>query len=185
MCRFGAIDPRGGPLVTIAYGGYSPVAKAFEACQTGVMAEHVENSTSEKQSATGQEPPTQSMSTQAGSGAEPGRKRRAESNVDWSKAKDQIVGLLSGVARWLGVIFAVILVLRVIFVIGEANTSNGIVTFVQSWSDSLSVGFENLFTPDDHKLEILVNYGIAAIFWLIVSTIVAKIIRRVGDSINV
>src|SRR5699024_12394010 len=127
--RVAASDPRGGRLLSYAYGRYPRVAKAYEACQPGVMAEHVENSTSDKRSATGQEPPTQSMSTQAGSGAEPGRKRRAETNVDWSKAKDQIVGLLSGVARWLGVIFAVILVLRVIFVIGEANPSNGIGTF--------------------------------------------------------
>jgi len=149
------------------------------------MAEQVDSSAHETQHATGNEAETQTMSTQSGTAAGAGPKRRAESSVDWSKAKERIVGLLSGVVRWLGVIFAVILVLRVIFVIGEANGDNGIVTFVESWSDSLSVGFEDLFTPDEFKTQILVNYGIAAIFWLIVSALVAKIIRRVGDSINV
>ena len=117
-------------------------------------------------------------------GSERGRKRRA-SSADWAKAKEQIVGLLAGIARWLGVIFAVILVLHVIFVIGEANEDNGIATFVRNWSEGLALGFQDLFTPDDNKLRVLVNYGIAAIFWLIVSSIVAKIIRRIGDSISV
>lgn len=118
-------------------------------------------------------------------GSQRAKRRRAASSVDWAKAKDQIVGLLAGVVRWLGVIFAVILVLEVIFVIGEANEDNGIATFVRNWSEGLAVGFENLFTPDDAKLQVLVNYGIAAIFWLVVSSIVAKIIRRIGDSIDV
>lgn len=163
------------------------------------MAEHVDKSAPEGQATTAGDdgatqalpqqqhaaPQQQGVSQQNGTGAETRRKRRAESSVDWSKAKDQIVGLLSAVVRWLGVIFAVILVLHVIFVLGEANGDNGIVTFADSWSKSLSMGFEDLFTPDDHKLEVLVNYGIAAIFWLVVSAIVSKIIRRVGDSINV
>jgi hypothetical protein len=34
--------------------------------------------------------------------------------------------------------------------------------------------------PTDPKLSVLVNYGIAAIFWLVVSAIVAKVIRRLG-----
>ena len=43
-----------------------------------------------------------------------------------------------------------------------------------------ALGFKDLFTPDDPKLQVLVNYGIAALFWLIVSAILAEIIRRVG-----
>ncbi|WP_116051213.1 hypothetical protein [Amycolatopsis palatopharyngis] len=100
----------------------------------------------------------------------------------WRRAKDRTVGLLASVVRWIGLVFAAILVLHVIFVIGDANPDNGIVSFVTSWSDSLSLGFNDLFTPDDEKLRVLINYGIAAIFWLIVSAVLAKIIRRVGGS---
>lgn len=165
------------------------------------MAEHVERSGTEQEAPGGETNVTQALppqpqagaaqggavastGTQASSSSE-GRRRRAESSVDWSKAKEQIVGLLAGVARWLGVIFAVILVLNVIFVIGEANEDNGIATFMREWASTLSIGFEDLFTPDDAKLRVLVNHGAAAIFWLVVSSIVAKIIRRVGDSIKV
>jgi hypothetical protein len=64
--------------------------------------------------------------------------------------------------------------------VGGANPGNGIVTFVTSWSDPLAWGFKDLFTPGDAKLRVLVNYGIAAIFWLIVSSIIARLIRRLG-----
>jgi hypothetical protein len=71
-------------------------------------------------------------------------------------------------------------VLHIIFVIGDANAANGIVSFVKGWAESLSLSFKNLFMPTDPKLSVLVNYGIAAIFWLVVSAIVAKVIRRLG-----
>lgn len=121
----------------------------------------------------------------ASSRAEGARRRRSTPSMDWRKAKEQIVALLAGVVRWLGVIFALILVLHVIFVIGEANPDNSIATFVREWSDGLVIGFQDLFTPDDTKLRTLVNFGLAALFWLVVSAVVAKIIRRIGDSIDV
>jgi hypothetical protein len=100
--------------------------------------------------------------------------------VDWRKQTGRIVSFLAGLVRWIGLIFAAFLVLHVIFVIGDANQANGIVSFVKSWAESVSLGFKDLFQPSDPKLSVLVNYGIAAIFWLVVSAILAKVIRRVG-----
>ncbi|OZM73454.1 hypothetical protein CFN78_10910 [Amycolatopsis antarctica] len=108
--------------------------------------------------------------------------KKSGSKVDWRAAKDKVVGLIAGIARWIGLIFALILVMHVIFVVGDANPENGIVTFARDWSETLSVGFKDLFAPADPKLSVLVNYGIAALFWLVVSSIVAKIIRRVGGA---
>lgn len=99
--------------------------------------------------------------------------------VDWGGGAERVAGLV----RWLGLIVAAILVLHVVFVIGEANEANGIVTFVRGWADGLSLGFRDLFMPADLKLRVLVNYGIAAIFWMMVSAILAKIIRRIGGSV--
>jgi hypothetical protein len=73
-------------------------------------------------------------------------------------------------------------VIHVIFTVGSANPANGIVSFVKSWADGLALGFSDLFTPSDEKLRVLVNYGIAALFWLVVSGILAKVIRRVGGA---
>jgi hypothetical protein len=111
-----------------------------------------------------------------------GTGKPSKPSVNWREAGLRITGLLATLARWAGLLFAAILVLHVIFVIGDANQDNGIVTFVNDWSQGLALGFEDLFTPEDAKLRVLVNYGIAALFWLIVSSVLARIIRRVGGA---
>jgi hypothetical protein len=104
-------------------------------------------------------------------------------SVDWRRVKDWVVSLIAGILRWVGLIFAAILVLHVIFTVGSANPANGIVSWVRGWAESLSIGFKDLFQPGDAKLQVLVNDGIAAFFWLIVSGIVAKLIRRIGGTV--
>lgn len=108
------------------------------------------------------------------------RSRRAA--VDWRQTRGRVASVLATIVRWVGLVFAALLVIHVIFVVGSANPDNGIVSFVRSWADGLALGFSDLFTPSDEKLRVLVNYGIAAIFWLVVSGILAKIIRRVGGT---
>ncbi|WP_436493257.1 hypothetical protein [Actinokineospora sp. HUAS TT18] len=91
-----------------------------------------------------------------------------------------IVGLVAGIVRWVGLVIALILVVHVILVMGNANQGNGITSFFRDWAEPLALAFKNLFTPDDPKLAVLVNYGLAAVFWLVVSTVVAKLIRRLA-----
>ncbi|WP_326945028.1 MULTISPECIES: hypothetical protein [unclassified Amycolatopsis] len=100
--------------------------------------------------------------------------------VDWRRAGGKVANAVASIVRWVGLVFAAILVIHVIFTVGSANPDNGIVSFVHSWADGLALGFSDLFTPTDAKLRVLVNFGIAAIFWLVVSGILAKVIRRVG-----
>lgn len=106
--------------------------------------------------------------------------RRERSRRELEKVRSAVVGLLASIIRWVGLLFAVVLVIYVILVIGEANPSNGITQFVHNWADTVSLGFKNLFTPTDPKLRVLVNYGIAAVFWLVVTSIVAKLLRRLS-----
>lgn len=101
-------------------------------------------------------------------------------DVDWVAAKDRFVTLLAGVVRWVCLIFALILVLYIVFVVAEANKNNGIVEFIRDSAGNFTLGVGDLFTPSDPKLTVLVNYGIAAIIWLIIGAVGAKIIRRVG-----
>ncbi|HET6504841.1 MAG TPA: hypothetical protein VFG87_29170 [Amycolatopsis sp.] len=105
---------------------------------------------------------------------------RRDVQVDWRRAKDRSVGLLAGIVRWAGLIFAAILVLHVIFVVGSANPGNGIVSWVRGWAGTFSIGFADIFEPADPKLRVLVNFGLAALFWLVVSGVLARIIRRIG-----
>ncbi|GLY68666.1 hypothetical protein [Amycolatopsis taiwanensis] len=100
--------------------------------------------------------------------------------VDWRRVKNQAFRLLADIVRWAGLLLAAVLVLHVIFVVGSANPANAIVSWVRGWADTFAIGFQDLFEPGDAKLRVLVNFGIAALFWLIASGIVARIIRRIG-----
>jgi len=102
--------------------------------------------------------------------------------VDWRERRGKAASVVASIVRWVGLVFAAFLVIHVIFTVGSANPDNGIVSFVRSWADSLAIGFGDMFTPSDGKLRVLVNYGIAAIFWMVVSGILAKVIRRVGGA---
>ena len=51
---------------------------------------------------------------------EESRTRRGP-DVDWRRIKDSGVGLVAGVVRWVGLVFAVVLVLHVIFTVGSAK----------------------------------------------------------------
>lgn len=138
------------------------MAEVGHPCQTSGMAEHSEKPDS----------------------ASDVDETKGKRDVDWSGVKDQVVGVLAGIVRWVGLIFAVILVLHIVFTVAEANPTNGIVEFVQSWAEGLTLGFKDLFTPEDEKLQVLVNFGIAAIFWLIVSSVGSSLIRRIGGALS-
>ncbi len=97
-----------------------------------------------------------------------------------AEVRRRVAGFLAGLVRWAGLIVVIILVVRVLLTVGGANPNNGITSFITTVSDPLAWGFKDLFTPSDAKLRVLVNYGIAAIFWLIVSSIIARLIRRIG-----
>jgi hypothetical protein len=97
-----------------------------------------------------------------------------------AQLRASVAGVLASLVRWAGLVVVLILVIRVLLTIGGANPANGITSFFRSWSDPLAWGFKDLFTPSDAKLRVLVNYGIAAMFWLIVSSVLTRIIRRIG-----
>ena len=109
--------------------------------------------------------------------------QHAESERQTSEAgvtRGKIAGIVASVVRWIGLILAIILVVHILLTVGSANPANGITSFFAEWAKPVALGFKDLFTPSDPKLLVLVNYGIAALFWLIVSGLVAKAIRRLA-----
>jgi hypothetical protein len=96
--------------------------------------------------------------------------------------RGRMVAVAADVVRWVGLIFALILVLHVILVAGEANPANGIARFIHTIADWVSLGFKDLFNKpaDDPKLRVLINYGLAAVFWLAVSATLSRLIRRLA-----
>jgi hypothetical protein len=82
--------------------------------------------------------------------------------------------------RGVATLFAVVLAAQIVLTLGGANAENGIVKRVADLARPLALGFKDLFTygPDEVKKMVLINYGLAAIFWLVVGVVLAKVIRR-------
>jgi hypothetical protein len=104
-----------------------------------------------------------------------------------SRARNSAREIRTKVFEWLATavkvfctVAALFLAAHIVFVLGDANPDNGITQFVRSWADYLTLGFQNLFTPEGEKTRVLVNYGIAAIFWLVVGAVASRLLRLLG-----
>lgn len=76
-------------------------------------------------------------------------------------------------------IAALIIVLHIVFVFLGANTGNDIVSTDGDWAAWLATWFLGLFTPSNYKLQVFLNYGIAALFYLIVGSILRRVISDI------
>jgi hypothetical protein len=77
-----------------------------------------------------------------------------------------------------GLIALVIVAAIVLFVIG-ANPSNGIVSAIHDAGAWLVGPFENLFSIHNAKLAMAVNWGLAALVYLIVGHLIgSRLVRR-------
>jgi hypothetical protein len=82
------------------------------------------------------------------------------------------------VIQVISVILAAIIVLYIIFVLIGANSGNTIVSTDSDWASTLSSWFKDLFTPANWKLRVVLNYGLAALFYLVVGRILAVAVDR-------
>ncbi len=78
----------------------------------------------------------------------------------------------------IGALFAVIEVVYILLILFEANPGNAFFRFMQSIAEPLALFFPGLFDIDNAKLEVVVNYGLAAVFWLVVTGILARLVDR-------
>jgi hypothetical protein len=47
-------------------------------------------------------------------------------------------------------------------------------------AEPVALAFKDLFSPADAKLRVIVNFGLAAVFWLVVRAIVLRLVRRLN-----
>ncbi|MFC4013183.1 hypothetical protein ACFOY2_38565 [Nonomuraea purpurea] len=73
---------------------------------------------------------------------------------------------------------ALALVLYAVFTAFKANPANVWYQFVESLAGVLSLGLANLFQLADPRWTAMVNYGLAAIVWLIIGSALAGLVRR-------
>ncbi|MGH3548772.1 MAG: hypothetical protein ACRDQU_11810 [Pseudonocardiaceae bacterium] len=94
--------------------------------------------------------------------------------------RTRISAVLATLVRIVGGLFVLILVAHVLLTLGDANPANPITMFVGYWADRLQLGFRGLFNPADARTRLVVNYGLAAAFWLVVTWILVRLLRRLG-----
>ena len=75
-------------------------------------------------------------------------------------------------------VIAAILVIGILLVVLEANRSNELVQAVRDAAQFLAGPFDGLFTLERNKVEVAVNWGIAAIVWLLLGRLIARLLLR-------
>lgn len=76
-----------------------------------------------------------------------------------------------------GGLFAFILLVYILLLLFGANTGNGFFQFVQSIAVPLSLFFPGLFSVSNHVVEVLLDYGVPAVFWLVVTGFIARLLN--------
>lgn len=90
--------------------------------------------------------------------------------------RDRIDSGFAAIIWLIAVVAAVFLILHIILVIFEANPGNVLVDFIRDVAKALAWVFRDLFTPDDTKLRVFLNYGLAALVYLALGRVVARAI---------
>ena len=60
----------------------------------------------------------------------------------------------------------------------EANRDNGIVDFFVNVGEFLVEPFDNVFDLDRRKVEVAVNWGLAALVYAVIGGLIARLLRR-------
>ena len=89
------------------------------------------------------------------------------------------VARLIRLAAW---ILAAIIVAGILLIVLSANPSNSIVSSVHDAARSLVGPFDGMFKPQSHKLAIAINWGIAALVYLIVGNLIARLVMLIGSA---
>jgi hypothetical protein len=79
-------------------------------------------------------------------------------------------------------VVAAIIALGILFIVFDANSSNDIVSTVDDAARALVGPFDDMFSFDNAKTAVAVNWGIAALVYLIAGALIARLIEWVGTA---
>ncbi|VVJ20484.1 Uncharacterised protein [Amycolatopsis camponoti] len=104
----------------------------------------------------------------------------AEEIVERTHPRIRIVRTVNALIHLVCAVFALVLAIHIVLVLGEANMANGFAHMINEWSSGVSLGLRNLFTPDSAKFATFLNDGLAAVIWLVIGAILTDVITRIG-----
>lgn len=104
-----------------------------------------------------------------------------ESPADYQRTRDRRAArtvLIANIVRIATALIALAFVLHIVFTLFGANQNSGFVAFDYDVAKIFVFGFGDVFTPNDAKLGLIANYGLAAIVYLVVGRVIYRTLRR-------
>ncbi|EQD88083.1 hypothetical protein GCM10009533_45560 [Saccharopolyspora spinosporotrichia] len=84
----------------------------------------------------------------------------------------------SGVATLIngaGFVIAAMLVLHIVFVLTGFPTENGLAGSVRQAAEPLALFFPGMVDAGDEVLQVMADFGLAAVFWVLVTGLLARV----------
>jgi hypothetical protein len=88
------------------------------------------------------------------------------------------LGVVGSIIRTICAIFAFILVVFVLFGVGSANPGNWLVSFISEAAQHLTLGLTGLFQTGNPDYQIIADYGVPAVVWLVIGSIAGRVLKR-------
>jgi hypothetical protein len=104
-----------------------------------------------------------------------------ESPLAYQRERDRRAdrtNIIANTIRVVTALIALVFVLHIVFTLFSANQNSGIVAFVYGVAKIFVFGFGDVFTPSDAKIGLVVNYGLAAIVYLVVGRLIYRTLRH-------
>jgi len=88
-------------------------------------------------------------------------------------------GTVANVISGIGGVIALILLFHILFTLAGANAANSLVQFIAYWAGIFALWFVGIFTTGSLALQVIVDYGLAMLFWLLITGFLARVVSRV------
>src|ERR1022692_4806923 len=105
-------------------------------------------------------------------------RRRGRPHGTSARVFGQGAGLLARVVQLIVSIVVAIIVAGILLVVLKANPTNSIVSEVHSWAHSLAGPFDGMFSFHNANDAIAVNWGIAAVVYLLIGGLITRLLSR-------
>ncbi len=89
-------------------------------------------------------------------------------------------GLIASLLRIVGLLIVAVLVVFIVLTLLDANFANTFAAAVRDLATYVDLGLSNLFLPVNPKVRVAVNYGVAAVIWYVITSVVVRLVRRIG-----
>ena len=89
------------------------------------------------------------------------------------------LGIVGAIIVLIGSVVGAIIVLGIVLVLLKANPHNAIVKDIHDAAKTLVGPFDGMFTiSHHHRIEVAVNWGIAAVVWVVATRAIARLLSR-------